>query len=316
MNRERPSAVASDRLDRNRLARALIRPLPYGLGSVLFKCLLGNPLGQKLFAGKLRPLRRVRQSLGLPVLTSQQAARYLMVNYTIYWRLHALMRLSEKDFHKVFTVEGEEHLKRYYGERGIVYCNSHYGAGKLAPALAARMGYDLYSVDRVDVFSDLPKPEGCGTIESIELGKKQGEDFHLKAMFRMKKALKKKALMHVAADGYRGAAGAFFTFLGKPRQLPQSFADFAIATDSVVLPVISKLYEDGHIHLIIAEAIDPRELTGTDEEKKHQIIEHYLKWLQTHWLEGTEFVFKNDLALYNQLEGQPDSAAEARMVSA
>ena len=316
MNRQGASVVASDRLDRNRLMRTLLQPIPYGVGSMLFRLVLGNPLSQRLLAAKLRPLRRVRQALGLPPLTRQQISRYLMVNYTIYWRLHALMRLSEKDFRKVVTVEGEEHLKRYYGERGIVYCNSHYGAGKLAPVLAARLGYDISSVDRVDVFSDLPKPAGCGTIDSIELGKKQGEDFHLKAMFRMKKALKKKALMHVAADGYRGAAGAFFTFLGKPRQIPQSFADFAVSTDAVVLPVISKLYEDGRIQLIIAEAIDPRELTGSDEEKKHQIIQQYLAWLQNHWLEGTEFVFKNDLALYNQLDGQPDAQVDVGMVSA
>ncbi len=294
---------SGDTLDNHRLLRKLARPVPYGPGSVFFNLVLNNPLTQRVLKGKLGVLRRVRQSLGMPPLTTAQSASFLMVNFTMYWRLHALARLSLPKLEKVMRVEGEDILKEHYGKRGIVLANSHYGAGKSIPVLLARKGYDLASVDRLDVFSELKWPEGSGTIDSIELGKKDN-DFVLKSVFRMKKCLKKKSLMHIAADGFRGATGPYYDFLGKPRQIPQSFAEMAVATDSVVIPVISRLYPNGDIKIRFSQPIDPRGLEGDDSSKKDQICALYLAGLQKEWLSGLEFVFNHDLAMYHRMEGQ------------
>ena len=84
---------SADTLDKHRLLRALARPVPYGPGSVFFNLMLNNPVTQRVLKGKLGVLRRVRQSLGQPPPSISQSACFLTVNFTMYWRLHALARL-------------------------------------------------------------------------------------------------------------------------------------------------------------------------------------------------------------------------------
>jgi KDO2-lipid IV(A) lauroyltransferase len=302
MNADNPvaSTGGADRVDRHRLARMVLRHIPYSLGSPLFHLALGNPLTRGLLSKQLSALREVHAEVGKNPLDAASVDRYMQVNYTIFWRVHALMAASDATFKRYVKVENLEYLERYRDQRGVVLCNSHYGAGKIVPVLIARCGFDLGSLDRVNIFTQRDHVEGIGRIHSIELGKK-GSDFHLKQLFQCKKLLDKNSILHIASDGYRGGSGYQHDFLGRQRVFRRSFAELAVATESVVVPIFSTLEGDGTIVARLLTPMDPLDIDGDKEKRITTLCDRYIELLEKHWRQSPESVFKNDLGIFTGL---------------
>lgn len=286
-----------DKLDKYRLLRVLIRRIPYRLGLSLFGPGLTNPLAKAIFAKPLRAADAVVTAICQRRLSSAEKGEYLLVNYLSYWRFHALMQLPEGEYQRYVAITGLEHLRKYYGERGIVLCNSHFGAGKLIPLALARAGFSMVSLDRVnlvDADSSL-----ATAIESIELGK-QKEHFHLKALMKMKKALTSNRLLHIAVDGYRGASGKEYAFLGRLRPLRKSFAELAVTTNAIVLPVFSCIKADGRIEIAVQAPIEYTQ--GAERDVMvDEVCQKYVELLAKNWQSLPSNIHKNDIRMYRGL---------------
>lgn len=296
--------LSPDQMERHSLLRSLIRHVPYSLGSPFFRLLLGNALAHKVVSGQIKLLRKLYEEFGVGSLSKEQIDVYMQVNFTNYWRLHALMMAPKSVFERFVSIENIEVLNDYYGKRGVVLCNSHYGAGKLVPVVVARSGYDLHSLDRLDVFTHRNE-EGIGRIDSIALGKKGG-NFHLKQLFKCKKALTDKGVLHIAADGFRGGSGLKQSFLGRIREFRKSFAELAVSSGAVVIPVFSTLDRDGYVNLKLLPALDPEEIEGDKDARIGHLCAEYKTLLEAYWREAPENVFKNDLKIFSELEFQED----------
>lgn len=298
------SAIANsndvDQVEKYRILRAMVRGIPYAAGSPLLRVVLGSPLARKVLAGPMSTLRRIHGEIGRHPLDSAALARFMAVNYTTFWRVHALMVASTRTFNRYVKVENREHLDRFYGNRGIVLCNSHFGAGKAVNVILARCGFDIVSLDRVDIFTQRHHKDGIGRITSIELGKKGGT-FHLKQLFQCKKALESKAILHIAADGFRGGSGIEHDFLGRKREFRRSFAELAVMTSSVVIPVFGNLNPDGTIVLTLCDPLDPETFEGDRAERVSALCDAYIALLEHYWRESPESIFKNDLNIFASL---------------
>ena len=303
IEKDKGGAGKEDRMDKYILIRAILKYLPYPVGSALFRALLSNPVSHKVLRKHVRALESLNTEITNQTLSREAVTKYLLVNFTGYWRLHALINASTEVFNKYVQVRGQEYLTKYVGHRGVVLCNSHYGAGKIAPVAIARMGYDLASVERTDVLGIKRPTAGEGEIDSIVLGKKSdGANFHLKQIFKMKKTLKNKGILHIAADGYRGGSGREYPFLGKRRSFPQSFAQLAVATDAVVLPVFSCLRPDGRVQIELLEPFDPQKIEGSSEDKIKGLCEQYISLLEARWKQKPENLFNNDIHIFSSLK--------------
>lgn len=290
-----------DQMERHRLLRALIRPIPYAIGSPLFKLLLGNPLTRRLLAGQLSTLRKVHQDIGRNPLDASALGRFMAVNYAAYWRIHSLMMASYRTFRKYVTVENIELLELNRGKRGVVLCYGHFGVAKLANVVIARSGFDVVSLDRLDVFTQRDHVEGIGKITSLELGKRKGGSFHLKQLFQCKKALENNSILLITADGFRGSSGVEHDFLGKRRSFRRGFAELAVATDSLVIPIFGVLSEDGTIVLSLTEPMEPNDMGVDKEDRVNALCDEFIRRLEERWQESPESVHKNDLNIFARM---------------
>jgi acyl-CoA synthetase (AMP-forming)/AMP-acid ligase II/acyl carrier protein len=82
----------------------------------------------------------------------------------------------------------------------------------------------------------------------------------------------------VAGDGHEGRHRITCPFLGREQEFSQGFAEIALLTDAVVVPVWISLAWDGQVIISFAEHIDPV-AAGTREA----IVSTYAQWLAERW---------------------------------
>lgn len=294
------------RVDRNEkyvFARKILRLIPYRLGSPILSWLLQTGIAKAALKKSLRPLRRFVREQKLPVLLSSDETAYLQLNFLSHWRMFALPASSDSIFDAYVHIQGLERLRDLYGKRGIVLANAHFGAGKLIAPVLARHGFDLLSLDRVDEFSEFPKWKGGGKLESVVMGVRSENAFLLKQLFKCQRALAKKKMVHIVADGYRGSSSCEVTFLGKRREIRTSFAELAVNAEAVVIPVVGRVTHDGQVYIDIHAEWDCQTIAGSAEQKIRFLCESYAQLLENKWLESPQNIFKNDLSIYlNRLE--------------
>ena len=296
--------VGSDKIDNYRFLRWLISKIPYRIGNRFFPFLMSLALVQLLFRRCLKRIDAFQYSLCGRHLSKQEKGHFLLTNYLSFWRLQAIAKTSEDEYGRLVSITGLKHIERFYGQRGIVLCNSHFGAGKIVPIAVARAGYEVVSLDRLNILGANHKT--LAHLESIELGRRGGT-FHLKQLMRMKSALTNKKILHVVGDGYRGTSGNEYSFLGKQRTFRRSFAELAVSTDSVVLPVFSRILADGSIQVEICEPLDLPVIGADKDDKTDSLCGQYVTILERHWLASPADVHKNDVFKYFALEQSTDS---------
>jgi len=302
------SAPRQDKMEKYVLFRELLRRLPYNFGSSLFSLSLQNPLARKVLKRIIGPLRRLTRELGMTPISPLQFDRFIQTNYLSNWRLHGLTVCNKHFFNKFVEFKNLDYFELYYGQRGIILNNSHTGGGKLVVPLISRLGYNLSSLDRVDSYTHISEP-GRGAIESILLGTRKDKKFHLKEMFKCQKRLAKKGVLHIVSDGYRGNSGYETSFLGRRRTFRRSFAELAVSSNAVVIPVRSRVEPCGKVLVEFLSPIDPGKLPETDESKIQGLCESYARMLEQDWQIYPDCVFKNDIKLFFELESSAAQSA-------
>lgn len=299
-----------DKMDRHRLARRLLRPIPYSLGARVFALFWTLPGTYRLASYLCGPFRRLTRYLDIGVTSATKLRVFIQVNFLSHWRLHALGVASEQVFNNYVTFKNLALLNRYYGDRGIVLCNSHFGGGKLVGVLLARKGYNLISLDRVNSYSFLPKVDWAARLECLAMGPREERTFLLKSLFKCQKALRKKSMVQIIADGYRGKSSVMVNFLGKQRAIRSSFAELAVDTGAVIIPVLSRIDQDGHVEVELFPPMDPQAMNGSDAEKVTQLCQTYAAWLADAWQAEPANVFKNDIELFLRLPAAREQLLE------
>jgi len=119
-------------------------------------------------------------------------------------------------------------------------------------------------------------------------------------MSKARNILMDGGILHLASDGYRGLSGSEIEFLGRMRRFSNSFATLAVSTNSVVIPVINEVGEDGKI---LIEFLDPlkidKELSNKDNVES--LVFQYRDLLEKHWRQNPGNIFKHDLHTYLEL---------------
>ena len=287
-----------DPLKRYKIAMRAGAFIPYGMGMVLRNAIWRlDWVTSILFGDRLRQLDMLISELPVEHDRKKALTRHLECNLTMSWRLQALSRCSDSEFARWIRIEGLEYIESARSQgRGIVLANSHYGSGKAMLIVLARLGYEMHSFDRRDIFTMLGIRE-AQRIHSISLGDKQNS-FFLKQVFQARNILRNGGILHVASDGFKGQSGRECNFLGRKRTFPASFAELALQSNAAIIPVFAPLDDDGRIRLQILPALDCGPEDMPHDERVSYLIEQYVELFATRWAQDPGSVHENDLSIY------------------
>lgn len=259
--------------------------IPYGLGSKFLSWICRSKLLQKLFFKKgLNSTRRFLPYASPGLDVTEVMARSLAANFMGSWRLIALDRSPEKTFNEWVRVQGIENLKDNYSEEhGLIVVNAHYGIPRMAPVVISKMGYQVLSLEAVDLFTRLNIANNA--IEVMKIGGKENKTL-LKEVYKARKGLNKGHILHLAADGSFGASGIDFPLHGKPRPFAAGFAELALQTGAKVVPVWSAIDVDGHLTVEFLPVLDP----GGDDMAHNERVRHLIQ----QYVDGVEQRYSDD----------------------
>lgn len=301
-----------DALTRYGALKKGMRAIPYGMGNrsaSLLLSLWGRAASVR--GGSVAEFRSFKRYLSGNAATQQDVVRFLMTNHFASWRLYAISKLQDASFHRAVNVIGLEHIQRPLAAgRGVVICNSHYGAGKLILLPLLRLGLPVASFDRRDVFSYMGVRHS-ELVDSIVISSLDG--FHLKEMMKARRVLREGGILHIASDGLRGTSGIEADFLGRKRRFSTSFAELAITNGAAIIAVKSYINQSGEIHVEFLEdwtvPLDHKYPDGAGAKVlANTLTQQYVNFLAEQWRMDPASVFANEI--HDHLSGIRNVGAE------
>jgi len=266
----------------DRLWLRSVSRVPYGAGSRVLAWFWNQRLIRRIFFQ--RQLKQLEQILPLahkPVDLHSTGARYLACSYGIYWRLIALSRCSDQEFHKWVRFTGEEQLQplRDTG-KGLIFVSSHFGLSRCVPLTLCRQGYDLHSVEAANVLKKIGA-KSSDRLKVIEVG--GGATFLLRQAFMARRVLMDGGMLHMVPDGLKGSSSIQIPFHGRMRSFATGFAELALGTGAAVVPVIANMDVDGRIHVEFSAPLDTGSEDLERQERIENLIRQYGSYLENRW---------------------------------
>jgi lauroyl/myristoyl acyltransferase len=186
--------------------------------------------------------------------------------------------------HRV-RVTGLKHLQRARESgRGAIVLSSNVGWKHLA--LVALKGQNVDEMMQVGggmrtlglIGLTQLKSQFLLTIEEDQIKSNSHLSYQLA---RGKQVLEHGGLLFIAGDGHRGQQKKEVSFLNRRRRFGTGFAELALTTDALVIPVFTSLRADG-----TAEVTFHPPLTVPDSERETQVrslLEQYARLLEDYW---------------------------------
>jgi KDO2-lipid IV(A) lauroyltransferase len=267
----------------NSLLIRLASLVPYRFGVWVIRRMSCSSLLQRtLFRRHLRHLQSILALAEEPIDHNRAVRRHLMGKgrkWIYGWRLSMAGRADWWTLKEWFPVTGLAKLDRACATgRGVILVNSHFGGGRFVPLVLARMGTQMLSLEATNKFKNLGV-EFPDNVQVIRLK----DSFLARAVFQAEKALKRGKVLHLAADGLTGKSRIAVTFLGRQGHFTAGFAELAVKTESVVLPVFAPFDDEGRVNIEFLEPLD----TGTQEmghsERVESLVRQYARLLEERW---------------------------------
>jgi lauroyl/myristoyl acyltransferase len=258
--------------------------IPYRVGVWIIREMSRSWLLQRtLFRQPVRRLERFMAVVAEPLDQNRAVERHLVgkaFKWLYIWRLLMVGRADWSSLREWFVVTGLEELERAHATgRGVILVNSHFGGGRFVPlVLARRMGLELLSLEAGDKFDGL----GVKLPDSVQVIPLRNS-FLARVVFQAEKALKKGKVVHLAADGRRGDSGFVLTFHGRQRHFAAGFAELAVNTGAVVLPVFAPFDEEGRVNIEFLEPLDSGSESMAHSERVESLVRQYARLLEQRW---------------------------------
>ncbi|TCK18175.1 KDO2-lipid IV(A) lauroyltransferase [Thiogranum longum] len=266
----------------DRLWQRIVSRVPYGAGSRTLAWFWKlRPIQKLFFQQQLKALEQILPLSEKPVDPRSTGARYLACSYGIYWRLFALSRCSDPEFHRWVRFSGMEQLQPLCeAGKGLIIISSHIGLSRSIPLLLLRQGYDLHSVEAANVLEKIGA-KGADRLKVIEVG--GGASFLLRQTYQARRVLMGGGILHMVPDGLKGSSGIEVPFHGRIRNLATGFAELAVSTGAAVVPVIANMDVNGRIHVAFSAPLDTGSEALERQERIEGLISQYASYLEARW---------------------------------
>jgi Kdo2-lipid IVA lauroyltransferase/acyltransferase len=217
-------------------------------------------------------------------------------DFLLRWRFRAISRVSDKVFYKKVKIEGldlfEEELKK---GKGIILAASHFGQIELMFSFLNRYKKDIYYLVKDPSFNEIYRKNAADFALNLTTKSKE-ETFVL--LSRVKMILENGGVLFIPGDGEHGNSTANIEFLGKLKTFRKGFAEFALLTNSAIIPVLTFINSEDKRVVKFHECIEFSEQNVNKEEESVAIIGKYAKILENTWLEHPYNIIPHYLKIY------------------
>ena len=169
------------------------------------------------------------------------------------------------------TTEGEERLEYAVKQkRGVILVSAHSIASRSA-SMVVPINYFVGSVIAQLRQAKLePEMEGSFLAYKLDVARK---------------VLRQGGLVGMAADGLHGDSGGFQSnFHGRRRNFRTGFADLALLTGALVVPVIHSITEEGLLKITFGESFDAGDDSMAHAERVELLMKQYIQMMDQMWV--------------------------------
>lgn len=251
--------------------------VPYETGARLLAAIFGQPWVQRTIFR--RQLKLIREMLPWVVEAGNEREVVQLALFSWFiriWQLRALSRCSDEQLDKWVSISGLEHLEELYDSgRKVILVNSHFLAARCVPLVLGRLGYEIYSFES----SNATRRWRIRYPDTVRVIPSEGP-FYLKELYQMHTILKEGKVLHLAADGFRGASGITLPFMGRLRRFRAGFAELAVGMGAIVIPAFAFMSVSGEVRIELLEPLDPGNPKMSADAKIERLIRQYVSLAQ------------------------------------
>lgn len=259
--------------------------LPYAVGASFLEEVCRYPrILQLLFRKRARLLHNVVAALCTPVSDTEALRQHLRTFLWMYWRLAALAQCSRGEFERWVSVQGLEQLLRARDKgQGVVIPLSNIGIRGFAALLLRHVDLtNFMMVGTEDLYAGLLSFLGLDHLnERHHFTIVDRERRRASQLLTAQRLLREGGVVFIAGDGQLGKLPFLLPFCRRLRRFGFGFAELAVRTGSLVLPMFSTVRPGGkvqvefHKPLIISEA--------THQESVARLVQEYVAILEQYW---------------------------------
>lgn len=275
----------------------------YGVGTRLLAGFYGLGFVRRIFFN--RSLQALRRLMVLsPSNRDEQEAylRHLTCNLLMPWRVVALSRLHGTELEKWVSFENEEILRESYNKgQGVVLVNSHIGAGRIIALMVLRLGYKVTAMDPEPYLARM----GATDAEKMPvISLRAGNKFWLKEVFKAKKVLDAGEMLTLVADGRVGKGGLPHRFHDITIPFHVSFAELALLTNAIVVPVFANIDSKGKIVIEFQPSFDSGDERASREQRIRLLLDQYVARLEQKWRDNPGNILTTHVSIYNRVKAE------------
>lgn len=215
---------------------------------------------------------------------NQLIEKYLQsTDFLLKWRFRTISKVSDKQFYNKIKIEGSDILQRELKkEKGIILAGSHFGQIELMFSFLQRYKKDIYYLVKDTSFNEIYRKDTADFAIDITT-KSKAETFAL--LSKVKMLLENGNVIFIPGDGEYGNSTVNIEFLGKMKTFRKGFAEFALLTNSTIIPVLTFKDSGDRNTVKFSEPIEYSEQNVKKEEEILTIIKKYAKNLEQNWIE-------------------------------
>lgn len=270
------------------------KQIPYRTGSYIIKWFCGTSYAKKdYFKRKVRLMNTFLQETKIGESNNAMTREMLNTFFLKKWRIMAISNLSDKKFKKYVHIKNLDVFKENYNKgKGVILVGSHLGLAEVVISTFPRIGYDnLYTIigargAKSEKFTGINK-----NIETNTLVFENFSDVELfKLMMNSKHILEDGGIIHLLGDGYHGKSSFTFPFIGKLRGFRGSYAELALSTNAVIIPVFIIPGAHGHITINLHNPLDLGTEEQSREDRASYIVSQYVDQLADQWRKSPQLI--------------------------
>lgn len=275
-----------------------------------FAWLCGQPWAQQRFwVTEVAIIQRFLRATALLTLNSALDPKFIMQQALLGEVLRSRWQPRHKHFQpaqlaSIVKVHGAEIFTAAYQQRrGVILTLYHAFASRFVSPWLASVG--IKPQMRIERASKVASADGLTYAPAMD------SMLNARQLHAAKNCLADAGVVHILQDGIHNAKGTIMLpFLQGVRPFRPSFAELALRTGAVILPVSAHLDRHGCIEITFCPALDAGGTGQPNSERIEQLLRQYASFLETEWLRVpgniTILLMKNYLSYSAKISQQQD----------
>jgi organic radical activating enzyme/1-acyl-sn-glycerol-3-phosphate acyltransferase len=214
---------------------------------------------------------------------NQLIEKYLSsTDFLSKWRFRTISKVSDRVFYKKVRIEGLDIFERELKSgKGIILAGSHFGQLEVLFSFLHRYKKDIYYLVKDPSFHEIYRKNAADFVLNITTNSKE-ETFAL--LSKVKVLLENGNVLFIPGDGEYGNSTVSIEFLGKMRIFRKGFAEFALLTNSSIIPVLTFNGPEDKSVVEFHETIEYSKQNLNNDEETIAIIKKYATILEKNWI--------------------------------